>query len=95
MDVAIPQHCSSVTLDARIDKIVQIATLLDDVDDATLDVLLNAARSCTKHVAGPASRCAWSAYHAEHPESLPALVSAPQLCQLSPDALGSGHEEAQ
>ena len=95
MDVAISQHGSNVTLDARIDKIVQIATLLDDVDDATLDVLLSAARSGTKHVAGPASCCAWSAYHDEHPESLPALASATQLCQPSPDALGSGHEEAQ
>lgn len=95
MDVAITQHGSNVALDARIDKIVQIATLLDDIDDATLDVLLHAACSGTKHVAGPASRCAWSAYHDEHSASLPALASATQLCQPSPDALGSGHEEAQ
>lgn len=88
MQLAISQDDSNRDIVARIDKIVQIATLLDDVDDATLDVLLDTVRNGTKHSAGLASRCAWAAYHAEHSETLPALTKAPQLCQPSQDALG-------
>lgn len=95
MELAITLADDNTALVARIDKIVRIATLLDDVDNVVLDALLDAITSGSKHPDGPASRSAWLSYHVDHHFLLPALAAATQLCQPAQDAVCLDSEAVQ